>query len=56
MLVKTYVSAVHGLDARKIDVEVNAGGKVVLGDKLNYYIVGLPDSAVKEGLNDGPQP
>lgn len=42
MLVKTYGSAVYGIDAVTITVEVDvaAGGK--------YYIVGLPDNAVKE--------
>ncbi|MFT3825557.1 MAG: YifB family Mg chelatase-like AAA ATPase [Chitinophagaceae bacterium] len=44
MLVKTYGSAVYGVDAITIAVEVN-----VMGGS-NYYIVGLPDSAVKESL------
>jgi len=44
MLVKTFGSAVYGVEAITITVEVN-----VLGG-LNYYIVGLPDSAVKESL------
>ena len=42
MLVKTFGSAVYGVEAVTITVEVN-----VLGGK-NYYIVGLPDNAVKE--------
>ncbi len=42
MLAKTYGSAVYGVDAITITVEVNVGqGK-------NFYLVGLPDSAVKE--------
>jgi len=44
MLVKTYGSAVYGIDATTITIEVNISG----GTK--YYIVGLPDSAVKESL------
>ena len=42
MLAKTYGSAVYGVDARKISIEVN----VIQGTK--FYISGLPDSAVKE--------
>lgn len=42
MLVKTYGSAVYGIEATSIIVEVN----VSAGTK--YYIVGLPDNAVKE--------
>lgn len=42
MLVKTYCSTVVGIDARTIVVEVNCS----VG--LNMYLVGLPDSAVKE--------
>lgn len=44
MLVKTFGSAVYGVEAITITVEVN-----ILGG-LNYYVVGLPDSAVKESL------
>ncbi|MFZ9719182.1 MAG: YifB family Mg chelatase-like AAA ATPase [Chitinophagaceae bacterium] len=44
MLVKTYGSAIHGVNAITISIEVN-----VMGGK-DYYIVGLPDSAVKESL------
>ncbi|TZF82075.1 YifB family Mg chelatase-like AAA ATPase [Pedobacter sp. BS3] len=44
MLVKTYSSAVYGIEATTITVEVNISG----GTK--YYIVGLPDNAVKESL------
>lgn len=42
MLVKTYGSAVYGIDAQTITVEVNVGR----GAKL--FLVGLPDNAVKE--------
>lgn len=42
MLVKTYGSTVFGIDATTITIEVN------LGIGVNYYLVGLPDSAVKE--------
>jgi len=48
MLVKTYASAVQGVDAQTITVEVNAGG--IVREGTNYYhLVGLPDSAVREG-------
>jgi magnesium chelatase family protein len=42
MLVKTFGSAVHGVDAITITVEVN------VGQGVNFLLVGLPDSAVKE--------
>lgn len=46
MLVKTYGSAVHGVEAIKITIEVNW-----LSDSgKDASIVGLPDSAVKESL------
>jgi magnesium chelatase family protein len=48
MLVKTFASAVEGVDARSITVEVNAGGFVAEG-KPWYNVVGLPDSAIREG-------
>jgi len=44
VLVKTFGSAVYGVDATTITIEVN----VLAG--AGYYIVGLPDSAVKESL------
>lgn len=44
MLVKTYGSAVYGVDAITITIEVNVSAG------LKYFIVGLPDSAVKESL------
>jgi magnesium chelatase family protein len=42
MLVKTYGAAVFGIDATTITVEVN------LAPGINFFLVGLPDSAVKE--------
>ncbi|MFN3917569.1 MAG: YifB family Mg chelatase-like AAA ATPase [Flavobacteriales bacterium] len=42
MLIKTFGSAVYGVDAQTITVEVNVG----IG--VNFFLVGLPDSAVKE--------
>lgn len=44
MLVKTYGSAVFGVNALTITVEVSIG----TGNK--YHIVGLPDNAIKESL------
>lgn len=49
MLVKTFGSAVYGVDARTITVEVDSGGQPVAGTNF-YYMVGLPDSAVREGF------
>jgi magnesium chelatase family protein len=49
MLVKAFGSAVYGVSARTITVEVNVGGNPVVG--TNYYqLVGLPDSAIREGF------
>lgn len=48
MLVTTSSSAVQGVDARTITVEVNTGGNAAPG-KPWYHLVGLPDSAIKEG-------
>jgi magnesium chelatase family protein len=42
MLVKTYGSAVYGVDAMLITIEVNLGGS------FGYVLVGLPDNAVRE--------
>src|SRR6266487_2212057 len=44
MLVKTFGSAVYGVEAITITVEVN------VCNGQNYFIVGLPDNAVKESL------
>ena len=49
MLVKTFASAVQGVEAQTITVEVNAGGNVMAGKQF-YDLVGLPDNAVKEGF------
>lgn len=46
MLVKTYGSAVFGVDAITIAVEVNLSHQ----GKTDIILVGLPDSAVKESL------
>ncbi len=48
MLAKTYAAAVHGVDARTIEIEVNAGGIVSPGQNM-YNLVGLPDNAIREG-------
>jgi len=45
MLVKTYGSAVYGVEAISITVEVSVNSQ-----GQNYYIVGLPDNAVKESI------
>lgn len=50
MLVKTFASAVYGVNAQTITIEVNTGGVSMKEDKPSYAIVGLPDNAVREGL------
>lgn len=45
MLIKTFGSAVFGVEARTISVEVDVNNQ-----GKNYYIVGLPDNAIKESL------
>jgi magnesium chelatase family protein len=42
MLVKTFGSAVHGIKATTITIEVS------VGKGINFFLVGLPDSAVRE--------
>ena len=42
MLVKTFGSAVHGINATTVTIEVD------VSQGINFCIVGLPDSAVKE--------
>ena len=42
MLVKTYGSAIHGIKATTITVEVN------IDNGINFFLVGLADNAVKE--------
>ena len=49
MLVKTFASAVQGIDALPIIVEVNTGGTVAASQSF-YNLVGLPDKAVQEGF------
>ena len=52
MLVKTFAGAVHGVEATMITVEISAGGIPDNGDGKTtpfYFLVGLPDNAVKEG-------
>ena len=44
MLSKTFASAVQGVDAQTVTIEVNAGGTTP-----KYFLGGLPDNAVKEG-------
>ena len=45
MLVKTFSSAVYGIEAVGITIEVN------ISPGTKYYVVGLPDNAVKESLH-----
>ncbi|GAB4404255.1 MAG: YifB family Mg chelatase-like AAA ATPase [Bacteroidia bacterium] len=45
MLVKAYGSAVEGIHATIITVEVN----VAFGGQPSFFLVGLPDNAVREG-------
>jgi magnesium chelatase family protein len=42
MLVKTYASALHGIHASTVTIEVD------ISQGINFFMVGLPDSAVKE--------
>ena len=44
MLIRTFGSAVYGVSAVTITIEVNASP----GNGIGYFLVGLPDSAVKE--------
>jgi magnesium chelatase family protein len=46
VLVKTFGSAVYGIEAITITIEVNISG----GGKPFYLIVGLPDNAVRESM------
>jgi magnesium chelatase family protein len=45
MLVKTFGSAVYGVEAITITVEVNW-----METNLGYMLVGLPDNAIKESF------
>jgi magnesium chelatase family protein len=51
MLVRTNAGAVQGIEATTITVEVSAGGLPESDEKKTtfYFLVGLPDSAIKEG-------
>ncbi len=49
MLIKTYASAVQGVDAQTITIEVHTGGNVGLNIQQFFHMVGLPDNAVREG-------
>ena len=42
MLVRTFASSVNGIDAETVTVEVN------VSQGIRFFLVGLPDSAVKE--------
>ena len=42
MLVQLYGSAVYGVDAHLITIEVN------IDKGIGYHLVGLPDNAIKE--------
>ncbi len=42
MLVKTYASSLHGIHASTVTIEVD------ISQGINFFMVGLPDSAVKE--------
>ncbi len=42
MLIKTYASAVQGIDATTITIETN------ISKGIRFFLVGLPDSAIKE--------
>src|SRR5256885_12617826 len=44
MLIKTFGSAVYGVEAITITLEVN------VSEGQHYFMVGLPDNAVKESL------
>lgn len=50
MLSKIFASAVHGVDATTITIEVNLGGLPSADGQRFYHMVGLPDIAVKEGF------
>ena len=42
MMIKTYASAVHGIDATTITIETD------VSQGIRFSLVGLPDNAVKE--------
>lgn len=47
MFSKCYASAVHGIDATTVNVEVNTAA---VSEKLGTFVIGLPDNAVKESV------
>ena len=47
MTVKVYASAVHGVNAKKITIELNASPPT---DNFGTFIIGLPDNAVRESI------
>jgi magnesium chelatase family protein len=49
MLIKTYGSALKGVNAQRVTIEVFTGGSFP-PNQSGYQIVGLPDNAVKEGF------
>ena len=49
MLVKTFAGTVQGIESQTITVEVNVGGAPSEMAKNFYFMVGLPDVAVREG-------
>jgi magnesium chelatase family protein len=49
MLVKTYAGAVQGVESQTITIEVSAGGVPLPTANKTYFLVGLPDNAIKEG-------
>jgi magnesium chelatase family protein len=44
MLVRTFASSVNGIDAVTVTIEVNVSRGIL------FFLVGLPDVAVKESL------
>jgi magnesium chelatase family protein len=45
MLAKIYGSALHGVDAFRVTIEVS------VSNSIGYQITGLPDDAIKESLS-----
>jgi len=46
MITRIYSAALRGVDAREVEVEVNAWGS----EKPQVFVVGLPDAAVRESI------
>jgi magnesium chelatase family protein len=46
MLIKIYGSAIHGVAAQTITIEVNVDTGV------GYHLVGLPDNAIKKAVSN----